>query len=90
MTTFTRERLPFKVQSSVGAGTPDFEVSTNGAVKAANSAVTGTLTLSGALVLTSAIVSAAASAGVGVTASHYVKFTVGAQTFYLHANISAF
>ena len=113
MTTFTRIDQPFKVQASAGSASPDFEVSTNGAINinltgintsvvnvaskvsasSANfAAITSvsTLTITGGLVFTSAFVSAAASPGTAVTATHYVKFTVGANTIHLLANISAF
>lgn len=83
MTTFTRVDQAFKVQSSAGAASADIKVSTDGRVEV------GTLTMN-ALVLTSAMVSAAASAGVGATTSHYIKFTQGANTFYIPCNISAF
>ena len=113
MTTFTRSEQPFKVQASAGSASPDFEVSTNGAItitltgintsvvnvaskvsaSSANfAAITSvsTLAITGGLVLTSAMVSAAASVGVGATTSHYVKFTQGANTFYIPCNISVF
>ena len=53
-------------------------------------ATVSTLAITGGLVLTSAMVSAAASVGVGATTSHYIKFTQGANTFYIPCNVSAF
>jgi hypothetical protein len=69
MSTFIRTSYPFKVQASIDSSTPDFEVSTNGVVKAPALAATS-------LTFTNLVVNALISASVSVKVTAAGFFTL--------------